>query len=97
MPLLNNFPSETKITILISKMISYFGMHSAKQSMRNKGTKFGYKNFVLTIFYGYSYHVSTCSGAQGVAGTPRRELNSRVIVDLLTEIIVIKPNLAFDN
>ena len=29
------------------QMIPYFGMHSAKQTMQNKATRFGYKNFTL--------------------------------------------------
>ena len=37
------------------QMIPYFGMHSAKQTMRNKSVRFGYKSFVLASSDGYPY------------------------------------------
>ena len=81
------------------KMIPYFGMHSAKkkQNMRNKSTRFGYKNFVLTSSDGYPYHAIPYSGAKGLAGTPAKDPTSRVLIDLLTEFNGVKPNLAFDS
>ena len=72
-------------------------MHSAKQTMRNKSTRFGYKNFVLTSSDGYPYHVIPCSGANGLAGTPGKDLTSRVVIEFLTELNGVKPNLAFGN
>ena len=72
-------------------------MHSAKQTMRNKSTRFGYKNFVLTNSDGYPYHVIPYSGDKGLAGTPGKYLTSRVVIDFLTELNGAKPNLAFDN
>ena len=65
--------------------------------MRNKGTRFGYKTFVLTSSDGYPYHIIPYSGAKGLAGTPGKDLTSRVVIDFLTEFKDVKPNLAFDN
>ena len=44
------------------QMIPYFGMHSAKQTMRNKSVRFGYKNFVLAGSDGYPYIIIPYSG-----------------------------------
>ena len=79
------------------QMIPYFGIHSAKETMRNKGTRFGYKNLVLTNSDGYPYHVIPYSRDKGLAGTPGKYLTSRVVIDFLTELNGAKPNLAFDN
>ena len=57
------------------QMIPYFGMHSAKQTMRNKSVRFGYKSFVLASSDGYLYHIIPYSGVKGVGGTPGKDLN----------------------
>ena len=72
-------------------------MHSAKQTMSNKGTMFGYKNFVLRSSDGCPYHVIPYSGAKGFAGTAGKDLTSRVVIGFLTEFNGVKPNLAFRN
>ena len=72
-------------------------MHSAKQTMRNKSTRFGYKNFVLKNSDGYPYHVIPYAGAKGLDGTPGKDFTSSVVIDFLTEFNGVKPNLAFDN
>ena len=79
------------------QMILYFGMHSAKQTMRNKGTRFGYKNFVLKSSDDYPYHMIPYPEVKRLAGTPGKDLTSRVVIDFLTEFSGVKPNLAFDN
>ena len=61
-------------------------MHSAKQTMGNKGNRLGYKNFVLTSSDGYSYHIIPYCGAKGIAGTPGKDLTSRVVIELIIEI-----------
>ena len=43
-------------------------MHSAKETMRNKGTRFGYKKFGLISCDGNPYHDIPYSGAKGLAG-----------------------------
>ena len=55
-------------------MIPYFGMHSAKQTMRNKSVRFGYKNFVLASSDGYPYILIPYAGAKGIGGTPGKDL-----------------------
>ena len=74
-------------------------MHSAKQTMKSKRTRFGYKNFVLTCSDGFPYHVIpySGSGAKGLAGTPGEDLTSRVEIDFLTAFNGFKQNLGFDN
>ena len=62
-------------------MIPYFGMHSAKQTMRNKDTQFGYKHFVLTSSDGYPYHIIPYCRDEGIAGKPDKDLTSRVVID----------------
>ena len=38
-----------------------------------------------------------CSGANGLAGTPGKDLTSRVVIEFLTELNGVKPNLAFGD
>ena len=78
-------------------MTPYFGMHSTKQTKRNKDIQFGYKELVLTSSNGYPYHVIPYPGAEGLAGTPGKDLTPRVVTDFLAELNGVKPNLAFDN
>ena len=73
-------------------MIPYFSMGSTKQTMRNKGIRFGYKSFVLTISDGYPYHVILNTGAKGLFGTPDKDLMPRVVLNILTNLIGIKTN-----
>ena len=47
------------------QMIPYFGLYSAKQTMRNKSVRFGYKNFVIASSDGYPYHLIPYSGLGG--------------------------------
>ena len=56
------------------QMIPYFGMHSAKQTMREKSVRFRYKNSVLAGSDGYPYHIIPYSGAKGIGGTPGKDL-----------------------
>ena len=53
-------------------MIPYFGMHSAKQTMRKKSVRSGYKSFALATSDGYPYHIIPYSGAKGVGGHQER-------------------------
>ena len=58
--------------------------------MRNKDTRFGYKNFALTSNDGYSYHVIPHSEAKGLAGKPGKDLTSKVVFDFSTKLVGIK-------
>ena len=78
-------------------MIPYFSMDSTKKTMRNKGTRFGYKNFVLTSNDVYLYHAISYSEAKSLHGAPGKDLTSRVALDFLIKLIGIKTNLASDN
>ena len=78
-------------------MIPYFGIHSAKQTMRNEGTQFGNKNFVLTSSDGYPYHIIPYCAVKGIAGTPGKDLTSRVVIEFILEMKNTEANLEFDN
>ena len=78
-------------------MIPYFGMHSAKQTMRNKSVRFGYKSFALASSDGYLYHIIPYSGAKGVGGTPGKDLTVRVVSNLVLQCKEGIENLSFDN
>ena len=72
-------------------------MHSAKQTMRNKGNRLGYKNFVLTSSDGYPYHIIPYCEAKGIAGIPGKDLTSRIVIEFIIEIKNTETNLAFDS
>ena len=65
------------------KMIPYTGMHSAKQRMKDKSIRFGYKNFVHAGPDGFSYHIVPYVGAKGVAGDPGKDLTSRITLQFV--------------
>ena len=56
-------------------------MHSTKQTMQNKGTQFGYKNFVWKSSDGYPYHIILYCGARRIVGKPEKDLTSLVLID----------------
>ena len=46
------------------QMIPYFGKRSAKQTLREKTVRFGFKSFILTSNDGYCYHTIPYEGAK---------------------------------
>ena len=78
-------------------MIPYFGMHSAKQIMRNKSVQFVYKSFVSASSDEYLYHIIPYSGEKGVGGTPGKDLTVRVVSNLVLQFKEEIGNLTFDN
>ena len=78
-------------------MIPYFGIHCAKQTMRNVSVRFGYKNFVLVSSDGYSYILMPYPGAKGIGGTPGNNLTIRVVTILVLKSFKDIGNLTFDN
>ena len=66
------------------QMVPYTGRHSAKQTLRNKTVRFGFKNFVLTDHCGYPYYVLPYVGAKGIHGDKGKDLTSRVVYHLLS-------------
>ena len=72
-------------------------MHSAKQAIRNKSVRFGYKNFVFASSDGYPYILIPYTGAKGVGGTPGKVLTLRVVTELVLKLYEGLVNLTFDN
>ena len=68
------------------QMVPYTGMHSAKQRMKDKSIRFGYKNFWLTGSLGYPYYCVPYCGAKGVGGDPGKDLTSRITIQLALQI-----------
>lgn len=68
-------------------MVKYFGGHSAKQFIRGKPVRFGFKNWMLTSSCGYLYQFDTYCGAK-VVNRERQHLplGSRVVLDLVKNI-----------
>jgi hypothetical protein len=83
------------------QMIPYFGRHSAKQTMRQKTVRFGYKNFVLTSSDGYPYHVIPYEGAKTgscAMGTSGKDLTVRIVFELLLQFPEsTEQRVSFDN
>ena len=86
-----------KYYVIEKQMTHYFGMHSAKQIMRNKGTQFGYKKIVLTSWDGYPYHKIPYCVAKGIAETPEKDLTSWDVIEFILEMKNTEANVAFDN
>lgn len=68
-------------------MVKYFGRHSAKQFIRGKPVRFGFKNWMLCSKDGYMYQFDTYCGAKHVKPSMKSlPLGSRVVLDLLKNI-----------
>lgn len=68
-------------------MVRYFGSHSAKQFIRGKPVRFGFKNWMITSSCGYLYEFDTYCGAKTVERQKESlPLGSRVVHDLLANI-----------
>ncbi|XP_063682586.1 piggyBac transposable element-derived protein 3-like [Bolinopsis microptera] len=80
------------------QMVPYTGMHSAKQRMKDKSIRFGYKNFWLVGSSGFPYHCLPYCGKKGIGGDPGKNLTSRVTLQLAMEILEPKEsNVFYDN
>ena len=66
-------------------MIPYFGRHGAKQFLRGKPIRFGYKMWCLCDRLGY---IIQCEPYQGASGTHDKELGvgASVVLDLVSEL-----------
>lgn len=68
-------------------MVRYFGHHSAKQFIRGKPVRFGFKNCMLTSSCGYVYNLDTYCGAKNVDQSIKKlPLGSRVVLELLENV-----------
>ena len=81
-------------------MIPYYGRHGAKQFIRGKPIRFGYKMWALTTPLGYLLQFEPYQGARGrqAADTSHLGMGGAVVMDLLVELN--KDNayhLTFDN
>ena len=80
------------------QMVPYTGMHSAKQRMKDKSIRFGYKNFWLVGSSGFPYHCLPYCGKKGIGGDPGKNLTSRVTIQLAMKILEPKEsNVFYDN
>ena len=80
------------------QMVPYTGMHIAKQTLRQKSIRFGYKNFWLTSSDGYPYYCVPYTGAKGVAGTPGKDVTARITLQVALQLdMSIQNELFFDN
>ncbi|KAB0805150.1 hypothetical protein PPYR_02120, partial [Photinus pyralis] len=81
-------------------MVKYFGHHSAKQFIRGKPVRFGYKEWMLCSSSGYCYAFDVYCGAKCNSKPISRSLplGSRVVLELLD--VIEKPSdhiIFFDN
>ena len=81
-------------------MIPYYGRHGAKQFIRGKQIRFGYKMWALTTALGYVLQFEPYQGERGrqAPGMNHLGMGGAVVVDLLSELQ--KDNayhLTFDN
>ena len=82
-------------------MIPYFDKHSAKQFIRGKPIRFGYKMWVLTTPPGYVLQFEAYQGARGrQTEYPGLGMGGSVVIDLISELqeeIGNSYHLTFDN
>lgn len=69
-------------------MIPYYGRHGAKQFIRGKPIRFGYKMWALTTALGYVLQFEPYQGARGRQATDNDNLGmgGAVVMDLLAEL-----------
>ena len=68
-------------------MVPYFGKHGAKQFIRGKPIRFGYKMWVLTTPLGYVLQFEPYQGARGrQTEYPGLGMGGSVVVDLIAEL-----------
>jgi len=78
-------------------MIEYFVKHSAKQFMKGKPVRFGYKNWMLVSSSGYCYDFDVyCGKNENEKRT--MPLGAKVVLDFVSKIPNPSPyNVYFDN
>ncbi|XP_070179915.1 piggyBac transposable element-derived protein 3-like [Littorina saxatilis] len=82
-------------------MVPYYGRHGAKQFIRGKPIRFGFKMWVLTTPLGY---IVQCEPYQGATGRPTAYpgvgIGGEVVLDLIAELQEVEGcsfHLTFDN
>lgn len=66
-------------------MVKYFGRHPAKQFIRGKPVRFGYKNWMVTSSDGYCYAFDLYCG-KSPGANPKEPLGTRVVKLLLDKL-----------
>ena len=80
------------------QMIPYTGMHSAKQTNREKTIRFGYKAFWITTKDGYPIECIPYVGKKGICGESGKDLTARVTLQLVLSAQLSPGDLLFfDN
>lgn len=79
-------------------MVKYYGRHPAKQFIRGKPVRFGYKNWMIASADGYCYAFDIYCGKSAV-GTSNEPLGSKVVKGLLEKVTVVPHEhiVYFDN
>ena len=93
---LENFPTCQNLSIDES-MIPYFGRHGAKQFIRGKPIRFGYKMWCLCTPLGYLVQTIPYSGAGGLVRIPDLGLGGSVVTSLIEAVPKYHYNIFFDN
>lgn len=91
-------PKEQNLSV-DETMVPYFGRHSAKQFIRSKPVRFGYKLWSLATASGYVIHFEPYAGAKtNSQDRSNFGLGGSVVIDLISELSPSLPyNLTFDN
>ncbi|KAK3784686.1 hypothetical protein RRG08_012141 [Elysia crispata] len=78
-------------------MIPYFGRHSAKQFIKGKPIRYGYKVWILTTSLGYAINLIPYQGAATVKALPGLGMGGQVVLDLVTALSQNCFHVTFDN
>lgn len=91
------FPLQDDISI-DEAMIAYYGHHPAKQFIRNKPVKYGYKMWCLASSDGYVYHAEPYAGAATQTRDYGLGQGGNVVMDLIDKCSVPSGHkIYFDN
>ena len=73
--------------LIDESMVPYFGRHGAKQFIRGKPIRFGFKLWCLATPLGYLVQMEPYQGAKGQKSEiPGLGMGGSVVVDLISEL-----------
>ncbi|KAK3717501.1 hypothetical protein RRG08_063118 [Elysia crispata] len=78
-------------------MIQYFGRHSAKQFIKGKPIRYGYKIWILTTSLGYAINLIPYQSTATVKAVPGLGMAGQVVLDLVTALPQNCFHVTFDN
>jgi len=90
------FPQQHHQLAIDESMVPYYGRHSAKQFIRGKPIRFGYKVWSINTPLGYCIQLDPYQGAGGVTDV-ELGLGGSVVMKLIKDLPEAKYNLYFDN